>query len=43
MEPDTFNYMAAGFSVIFLGIGGYIISLVSRTLYVNKKIKRLKN
>lgn len=31
MIPDTLNYMVAGYTVVILGIAGYLVSLAVRS------------
>jgi CcmD family protein len=41
MTPDTSIYMIAGFSAIFVGIIGYLVSLIFRTSNVQKRYLNL--
>ena len=41
MTPDTSIYMIAGFSAIFLGIIGYLVSLCIRTSKIQKRYLHL--
>jgi len=38
MTPDTLNYFVAGYIVVVLGIGGYILSLVIRSASLKRKL-----
>lgn len=37
MTPDTLDYMVAGYTVILVGIVGYVASLVVRSVALRKK------
>lgn len=40
MTPDTLNYFVAGYIVVFIGIAGYILSLVLRSVNLKRKLKQ---
>lgn len=42
MTPDTTSYMIAGFTVIFVGIVIYILTLVMRKAKIKKQARSLE-
>ncbi len=40
MTPDTLNYFVAGYIVVFIGIAGYILSLVVRSASLKRKLNQ---
>ncbi len=42
MTPDTTAYMIAGFSVIFIGIAAYILSMVRQAKRLSKQASALE-
>jgi CcmD family protein len=40
MTPDTVNYFVAGYTVIVIGITGYIFSLVIRSANLKRKLNQ---
>lgn len=42
MTPNTVSYMIAGFAVIFTGVIGYAISLISRKSNILKQLSKLE-
>lgn len=40
MTPDTLNYFVAGYIVVFIGIAGYILSLIIRSTSLKRKLKQ---
>jgi preprotein translocase subunit Sss1 len=40
MTPDTTAYMIAGFSVILIGVIGYMLSLVVRNWMINHRQRK---
>lgn len=40
MTPNTVNYFVAGYIVVVLGIAGYIISLVMRSVSLKRKLNQ---
>jgi CcmD family protein len=41
MTPDTLSYMIAGFTVIFTGMLGYVISLALRIRKVSAQAEKI--
>ena len=41
MIPNTLNYMIAGYIVIIIGIGGYVLTLIVRSVNIKRKFERL--
>lgn len=40
MIPDTLNYMIAGYTVVLLGIIGYLVSMAVRSAKVSRLIEK---